>query len=449
MFKNHTGLFTLPGQVMLITLIFVIIFVTDLSKRKSGIEHELELILRSMSLYTNQVFEDTLNIQGSSSNKAKLSFMDDLDVSHFYYRDSLNNLDERQKVIIDNTFEKLGKRTNFDNFGLIFPDKEIIIASLPYIEVEEPVLFSGLCKSIKLCTMLYVSETKFFNNAIKFSRSYTWNSQDVIMLYKPVTYDGYTYVYFLKYQLAKKSYFSAKFDFRLGGLDDYSGLQFYIRPKKEFDSIFSIKLKSSLLISDQKVSYDSKVPIGLILDERDYIKIVGLMFLISISLYNLKSKEKNKVNFDKVKISAARDSLTGVYSRNFFDEFRKNVDRYSKFALISIDGNRIKYFNDNYGHKVGDDAIKIIASALKNNFREEDLIFRLGGDEFLVVVIGNCDTRNLDMIIERLHSSLSLSEVLKGQVVSISCGIAFSEEANDFETVLKLSDSRMYEDKVK
>ncbi|WP_133151458.1 GGDEF domain-containing protein, partial [Vibrio lentus] len=103
----------------------------------------------------------------------------------------------------------------------------------------------------------------------------------------------------------------------------------------------------------------------------------------------------------------------------------------------------------NYGHKVGDDAIKIIASALKNSFREEDLIFRLGGDEFLVVVIGNCDIGKLDMIIERLHSSLFLSEVLKGQVVSISCGIAFSEEANDFETVLKLSDSRMYEEKAK
>ncbi|MEG3696177.1 GGDEF domain-containing protein [Vibrio coralliirubri] len=271
------------------------------------------------------------------------------------------------------------------------------------------------------------------------------------MFYKPVTYDGYTYVYFLKHQLSANSYFSAEFDFRLVGVDDYSGQQFYIRPKKEFDSIFSIKTKGSLLISGQKISYDSKVPLRLILDELDYIKIVCLIFLISIGLFSLKSKERNKVSFEKVKASSARDSLTGVYNRNFFDEFRKNADRYSKFAVISIDGNRIKHFNDNYGHKVGDDAIKIIASALKNNFREEDLIFRLGGDEFLVVVIGNgnCDAGKLDMIIDRLHSSLSLSEVLKGQVVSISCGIAFSEEANDFETVLKLSDSRMYEDKAK
>lgn len=147
-------------------------------------------------------------------------------------------------------------------------------------------------------------------------------------------------------------------------------------------------------------------------------------------------------------MTSSRDSLTGVYNRNYFDEFRKKFD-HTKYALISIDGNKIKYLNDKYGHKVGDDAIKIIASALKNNFREEDLIFRLGGDEFLVLVIGNCDAGKLDMIIEQLHSSLSLSEVLKGQVVSISCGIAFSEEANDFEAVLKLSDSRMYEDKAK
>ncbi|MCC4796405.1 hypothetical protein, partial [Vibrio lentus] len=134
------------------------------------------------------------------------------------------------------------------------------------------------------------------------------------MFYKPVTYDGYTYVYFLKYELSTNSYFSDKFDFRLGGLDDYSGLQFYIRPKKEFDSIFSIKSKSSFLIADQKISYDSKVPLGLILDERDYIKIVCLIFLISICLFSLKSKERNKVNFNNVKTSAARDSLTGVYN---------------------------------------------------------------------------------------------------------------------------------------
>ncbi|MEG3695482.1 hypothetical protein V5098_20385 [Vibrio coralliirubri] len=175
MHKNKFSFFTFSGQIILIALIFLIIFIADFSKRKLSIEHELALILRSMSLYVNQVFEDTINTQGNSSNKEKLSFVNDLDASHFYYRDGLNDLDERQKVIVDNTFEKLGKRTNFDEFGIIFPDKEIIIASSPYIDVENPMPFSDLCKSIKLCTTLYVSETKFFDNAIKFSRSYTWS----------------------------------------------------------------------------------------------------------------------------------------------------------------------------------------------------------------------------------------------------------------------------------
>ncbi|MCC4796424.1 hypothetical protein, partial [Vibrio lentus] len=120
------------GQVILIVSVFLIIFISDFSKRKLSIEHELELTLRSVSLYVNQVFEDTINTQGSSSNKEKLSFVNDLDASHFYYRDSQNDLDERQKVIVANTFEKLGKRTNFDEFGIIFPDKEVIIASSPY-----------------------------------------------------------------------------------------------------------------------------------------------------------------------------------------------------------------------------------------------------------------------------------------------------------------------------
>ncbi|MEZ8860140.1 GGDEF domain-containing protein [Vibrio sp. 10N.247.311.51] len=376
------------------------------------------------------------------------SIPDNIDMKNFYYHNNFYDLNEQQKIITKNIFDGFHSRINFRNFGIAFPEDEIFISSSPYQDIVAPIPFTDLCRAIKICTDRYVNN-QYYDNGIKVSNSYYWNSKSIVTIYIPIKYANNTFVYFIKYDVPTSSYFSSLFNFRIDNFDLTSNKEIYLRPKKELDSIFSIKLKESFERNGIKINYDVKIPLLLILDERDLAKLLAILFLIFLSVYNVKIKHKHKAHLDRVKIQSSIDSLTGVYNRNYFDEYRKIKFSHTKYALISIDGNRIKYFNDNYGHKVGDDAIKIIASALKNNFREEDLIFRLGGDEFLVIVIGNCDVGKLDMIIERLHSSLSLSEVLKGQVVSISCGIAFSEEANDFETVLKLSDSRMFEDKEK
>lgn len=448
MSKSIIKQFTLKSQITLTMLIVLSLFTLDLSKKRTEVQHELELVLNTFTLYSNQVINDALYLSDDSNYSIDSSIPDNIDMKNFYYHNNFYDLDEQKKIITKNIFDGFHSRINFRNFGIVFPEDEIIISSSPYQDIDAPIPFTDLCGAIKICTDRYVNN-QYYDNGVKVSNSYSWNSKSIVTLYIPIKYANNVFVYFIKYDVPVSSYFGSLFDYRIENFDLTSNKDIYLRPKKELDSIFSIKFKESFERNGIKINYDAKVPLSLLLDERDLAKFLVILSLISFSIYHLKAKYKHKSRLDIVTVQSSIDSLTGVYNRNYFDECRKTKFSHTKYALISIDGNKIKYFNDNYGHKVGDDAIKIIASALKNNFREEDLIFRLGGDEFLVVVIGNCDVGKLDMIIERLHSSLSLSEVLKGQVVSISCGIAFSEEANDFETVLKLSDSRMYEDKAK
>lgn len=448
MLKSIVKPVILKNQISLTILVVFSLLVLDLSKKRTEVQHELELVLNAFSLYNNQLLDDALYLSDNSNYSIDSSIPDNFGMKNFYYHNNFYDLDEQKRTIIKNVFDVFRSRINFRDFGIVFPEDEIIVSSSPYQDIDTPIPFTDLCEAIRFCLKRYSSD-QHYDNGLKVSNSYSWNSKSVVTLYIPIKYVDNIFVYFIKYDVPRSSYFSSLFDYRIENYDLASSKDIYLTPKSELDSIFSIKIKESFERNGVKINYDARIPLALILDERDLSKVVVILFLISLFTYHLKTKDMHKRQIDILTTYSSIDSLTGVYNRNYFDEYRKTKFDSTKYALISIDGNKIKYLNDNYGHKVGDDAIKIIASALKNNFREEDLIFRLGGDEFLVVVIGNCYAGKLDMIIDRLHSSLSLSEVLKGHVVSISCGIAFSEEANDFEAVLKLSDSRMYEDKAK
>ena len=79
------------------------------------------------------------------------------------------------------------------------------------------------------------------------------------------------------------------------------------------------------------------------------------------------------------------DSLTGIYNRNYLEDIRDVIDL-SKYVVIMLDIDFFKNINDTYGHQVGDEILKGIAKLLKENLREEDIIIRYGGEEFLILL---------------------------------------------------------------
>ena len=83
---------------------------------------------------------------------------------------------------------------------------------------------------------------------------------------------------------------------------------------------------------------------------------------------------------------AEHDALTGLANRGFFDNLQQILKGDLPLTLFLLDVDYFKNFNDTYGHKVGDQVLKKVASALQKSFRSQDFVMRIGGDEFAAVI---------------------------------------------------------------
>ncbi len=132
---------------------------------------------------------------------------------------------------------------------------------------------------------------------------------------------------------------------------------------------------------------------------------------------------------EEIKKSSVIDYLTGVYNRRYFNEvlFReiKRCARYNKpLSLFIFDLDNFKFFNDSYGHGVGDKALQILGEILLKNFRTDDIIARIGGEEF-GVILPEVKPENAVVPCERFAKRLKKkSSKLLPSVLTISGGIA-------------------------
>lgn len=147
---------------------------------------------------------------------------------------------------------------------------------------------------------------------------------------------------------------------------------------------------------------------------------------------------------------ADSDSLTGIYNRAFAQKAIEDLimnDHDGVFFMIDMDN--FKNVNDKYGHISGDVLLKEFASLLKKNFRQNDIVFRMGGDEFAVFAPGKMDRNLITEKVESLISSVSdISSVrsLDGEDrISISVGIAVSpSDGNEFMELYNNADKALY-----
>jgi diguanylate cyclase len=159
----------------------------------------------------------------------------------------------------------------------------------------------------------------------------------------------------------------------------------------------------------------------------------------------------------QLKLLAENDNLTGLSNRYYFDKsLRAAISRAerhrSKLALIFIDLDDFKNINDNFGHDIGDELLKIIAKILLSTMRTGDDVCRLGGDEFAILVhqfTDKEDLRNLvERILEKLRVPLKISQ--HDMLISASIGVAlFPESASETVGLLKAADLAMYSAKKK
>ncbi len=145
------------------------------------------------------------------------------------------------------------------------------------------------------------------------------------------------------------------------------------------------------------------------------------------------------------------DSLTKIHNRRYYNEFLSReisrADRYKKdLSLIMFDIDRFKGINDTYGHDVGDSVLKELAQLIKKNIRKDDLLARLGGEEFAVIVPENNIEKTL-LLAEKLREVVEGHEFKHVGNLTISLGIAEYSKGDDLNKLYKKVDTALYKAK--
>ena len=174
-------------------------------------------------------------------------------------------------------------------------------------------------------------------------------------------------------------------------------------------------------------------------------KAVDIKETLELTTFILGSELGNYLLLDRLKILSSRDMLTGVMNRNemnnFVDSIAKGeIGENQSVGVVFADLNGLKAVNDTEGHAAGDRLLKDAAAALREVFDEES-IFRAGGDEFAVIVLGVPEEKML-VDIENIRKVSSKYDRLK-----FAIGGAVLSSGREVRTALRLADERMYEDK--
>ena len=153
---------------------------------------------------------------------------------------------------------------------------------------------------------------------------------------------------------------------------------------------------------------------------------------------------------DQLMSMATHDQLTGLYNRHYlFHAAQKKIARSIRhnipMSLAMIDIDFFKLINDQYGHPMGDAVLQAVAKILDEQSREEDIVVRFGGEEF-IVLFDHSDLNNAQKKAEKLRK---LVEDLKPQdlLVTMSFGITTLNENDDLDAMIKRADEALYQAK--
>ena len=170
--------------------------------------------------------------------------------------------------------------------------------------------------------------------------------------------------------------------------------------------------------------------------------------------------ELKKTNKKLAKLSS-RDQLTGLFNRRTFEEkiekeWKNAIRELEPIAIIMLDIDNFKDFNDNYGHLAGDNCLQKISRKLEQTLkRPRDFVARYGGEEF-IAVLPETDTEGAKKVAERIRSNIESLKIPHNYSpvadhVTLSLGVAVTDEADlfVFEELMDKADQALYEAKDK
>jgi diguanylate cyclase (GGDEF)-like protein len=163
-----------------------------------------------------------------------------------------------------------------------------------------------------------------------------------------------------------------------------------------------------------------------------YYVIIGLMLIMVFVVYYLKKLWQEKHSLTRLSYI---DELSGLHNRHYLKKIEANLDDNASYFVAIFDIDHFKKVNDKYGHAIGDQVIKRVANVIKLSIRADDYAFRIGGEEFCVIVKTHSPIEALG-IFERIRSEIqAISQhpkvTISGGATSYEKGLAESTSFAD------------------
>ncbi len=231
------------------------------------------------------------------------------------------------------------------------------------------------------------------------------------------------------------------------------------------NTVSSLKLSDKRAIFGDRFSYSKTYLIGsnlaitiytpytsLIKEKLDVVRLLFFaIFILVFSTLNYLTQRKNNA---KLQIITYNDQLTGLYNRQYFDSEmflkgnQKHLQNGGKISIIILDGDGIKSVNDTYGHAVGDTAIQHIANTISQCTRDSDVTFRMGGDEFMIVL--RADEQVAETVTNRIKTAMQDQKMdLMNIHIMVSVGFTELQPEESLDSAINRADKLLYIDKAK
>ena len=181
------------------------------------------------------------------------------------------------------------------------------------------------------------------------------------------------------------------------------------------------------------------------MQEQEEITPTGVEELRFVTRIYNRILQENRTVREKLSHEASHDALTGLFNRGAYDLLMESTDK-QHMALILIDIDDFKGVNDTYGHTVGDRVLKRVADLMRASFRSVDILCRIGGDEFVVVM-----TRVNSSMSQLVHNKIGrMNDLLQHPTddlppVSLSVGVAFSDREKPQGDIFQDADTALYQ----
>jgi diguanylate cyclase (GGDEF)-like protein len=204
----------------------------------------------------------------------------------------------------------------------------------------------------------------------------------------------------------------------------------------------SLQLWEEMLTRRREISEQIGRPVSLKTTMMDILSSAGMIRVPVVLEYD---------EFKKLQVNAVTDPLTGLYNRRLFSEsFEKEINRARRYGLplgiVILDLHRFKEVNDRYGHPRGDEVLRAAAATLQKALRTSDSAFRIGGDEF-ALVLPQTDAAQALALCRRIETVFL--ETLKPMQLAVSVamdhGVAtFPQDGDQSDQLIHVADGRLY-----